>query len=95
VELSADTVRPRFLGYAGNLSTTGVFIQSLLPRAPGTRLEMRLHLPDRAASPLLCVGEVVWTRAYRGIIGGGPGMGVRFLEASAAALQALERVTAD
>ncbi len=92
VESVRDGDVPRFLGYVGNLSTTGAFVQSAQPRQPGTRLELRVHLPDPVRAPVVCVGEVVWARGYAGILGPGPGMGIRFLEVTLSAIEALERI---
>jgi hypothetical protein len=92
VESLGDHERPRFLGYAANLSPTGAFVQSTRPRPPGTRLELRLHLPDPVQAPVSCVGEVVWARGYEGVLGPGPGMGIRFLEVAPSAIEALERI---
>jgi hypothetical protein len=90
VELARDGDRPRFLGYVENLSTTGAFIQSARPRTAGTRLPMRLYLPGPGDEPIVCLSEVVWSRGYGGAEKRSPGMGVRFLEIEAAALEMLD-----
>jgi hypothetical protein len=87
----ADGDSPRFLGYAGNLSTTGLFVQSLVPRSPGARIDLRIHLPTPAREVVTCVGEVVWAQAR--IVGPEhpPGMGIRFVAVAPEGLEALER----
>jgi uncharacterized protein (TIGR02266 family) len=92
VELAREGRRPCFLGYAENLSATGAFIQSAQPRAAGSRLQMRLYLPGPGEAPIVCVGEVVWTRGFGAVERRSPGMGVRFLEIAPAAIEALERL---
>ena len=90
-ETARRTDRPRFLGYVGNLSTSGAFVQSLRPRPPGTRLTFRIHLPQPGSDPLDCIGEVVWVRgtADRELA---PGMGIRFRRVAPPGVEALARV---
>ena len=70
----------RFLGYAANVSETGLFVQCSNPRAVGTHLNIQLHLPARTEGGCKIVvnGEasVVWTRGHGK--SGAPGMGIRF-----------------
>ncbi len=84
--------RARYLGYAQDLSASGLFVQTTRPRQPGTRIEFRLHLPGSGTEPVGCVGEVVWTRGYGGRLGPAPGMGIRFLELDARAFDTLARL---
>jgi hypothetical protein len=90
VELLRKGDRPCFLGYVENLSATGAFIQSARPRTAGSRLEMRLYLPQPDTAPIACLGEVVWTRDFGSARRGSPGMGVRFLEIAPGAIELLE-----
>ena len=92
VEIALDGDRPRFLGYGADLSTTGVFVQSMRPKEPGTVLGIRLHLPSPASEAIVCVGEVMWTRGYSGPYGRSPGMGLRFLDLPASSLEILARL---
>ena len=85
--------RPRFLGYGANLSTTGIFVQTMRPKEPGTVLGIRLHLPAPASEAIVCVGEVIWTRGYSGRNGPSSGMGLRFLDLPASSLELLSRVS--
>jgi Tfp pilus assembly protein PilZ len=73
-------VRPRFLGYAENVSESGVFVQCSNPRAFGSRFLMRLHLPGSPPRGICCQAEVIWTRGYSGVHGPCAGMGIRFVE---------------
>jgi len=67
-----------FLGYGANLSETGVFIQSLAPRPPGTRLRLILHLGGPTGTRICSEAEVRWTRGYGGKKAPSAGMGLRF-----------------
>ena len=87
--------RPRFIGYAGDLSVTGVFVQSTRPRTPGERVDLCIYLPDPVKQAVMCVGEVVWTRGYRGAVHPAPGMGIRFVAIEAEGVEALARFCAE
>jgi hypothetical protein len=67
-----------FLGYAANISETGVFVQSLAPRPPGTRLHLVLHLGGANGARICSDAEVRWCRGYGGKKGPSAGMGMRF-----------------
>ena len=67
-----------FLGYGANISETGVFVQSLAPRPPGTRLRLVLHLGGATGTPICSDAEVRWSRGYGGKKGPSAGMGMRF-----------------
>jgi hypothetical protein len=80
VELVGDGARgPRFLGYVGNLSATGAFLQCGSPRELGTRLKLKIHARKSHRS-LYAEVEVRWARGYNGRSGPCPGMGVQFLD---------------
>lgn len=68
-----------FLGYAANLSETGVFIQSLALRPPGTRLRLVLHVGGAEDRRICSDAEVRWTRRYGGKRAPSAGMGLRFV----------------
>ena len=72
--------RPSFLGYAANLSETGLFVQCVNPRPEGTRLRVRLHLPMCEGGPLVAEAEVRWTRGYSGKLGPSAGMGLALMD---------------
>ena len=72
--------------YITDISTTGIFVRTNAPEAPGTRLNVRFtpHAGEdiRDAEPLELEGEVIWVNPYRpghknSIY---PGMGVRFVD---------------
>ena len=67
-----------FAGYATNLSTSGIFIQTTNPKKPGTRITIQFTLPTK--QKIAGLAEVVWTREYTGKEIRHPGMGMRFLE---------------
>lgn len=64
--------------YATNVSSLGIFIQTLEPTPPGTPVELEFGSVD-SRGPLTVLGQVVWVNPYRP--GGenlNPGMGIRF-----------------
>ncbi|HVV86229.1 MAG TPA: PilZ domain-containing protein [Kofleriaceae bacterium] len=72
-----------------DLSATGIFVRTLEPMPPGTRVNLRLSGPaldDSAigspARQLTVEGEVAWVNPYRpGALGNlDPGIGVRFVD---------------
>ena len=67
-----------FLGYAANLSETGVFVQCLAPRPTGTRLRLVLHMAGSKGPQIHSEAEVRWVRNYRGKRAASAGMGMRF-----------------
>lgn len=75
-----DGARPRFLGYAANLSETGVFINCMNPRPEGTRVRVVLHMPGLSQRRFSSIAEVCWTRGYGGSEGHPAGMGLRFVD---------------
>ena len=68
-----------FLGYGTNLSESGVFVQSLAPREPGTRLKLVMHFAGRAGTTIATDAEVRWARGYQGKRAASAGMGLRFV----------------
>ena len=66
--------------YIKDISALGIFIQTLDPESPGTRLNLRFVTPS-VADPFVVDGEVVWINAFRpgDITNINPGMGIRFL----------------
>jgi hypothetical protein len=82
VECVGDAARgPRYLGYASDLSSTGLFLQTPALRDPGTRLKVKIHA-RRRGRPIYAEIEVRWSRGYGGRPGPCPGMGVEFVELS-------------
>lgn len=79
IECTRDGKRgPYFLGYASNLSETGVFVQCLAPRPPGTRLSLLLHFSGSKGPQIRSDAEVRWVRRYSGKRAPSAGMGLRF-----------------
>jgi type IV pilus assembly protein PilZ len=77
---SGDTF---LFSYITNISVMGIFIQTLEPHTPGTRLHLRFTPPAETADAQATIeleGEVVWINPFRpGGDNPNPGMGVRFL----------------
>lgn len=79
IECAGESSRgPHFLGYAANLSETGMFVQSLALRPPGTKLRLVLHLAGSKGPEIHSEAEVRWTRSYQGKRAASAGMGLRF-----------------
>ena len=71
-----------FFGYAKDISTSGLFIETSNPRPVGTRVPLKFSLPQSDAK-IACLGEVIWARDYKGARQPAPGMGIRFVEIAA------------
>lgn len=77
---SGDTF---LFSYITNISVMGIFIQTLDPMMPGTRLRLRFAPPPEADAgepgAIELEGEVVWINPFKpGGDNPNPGMGVRF-----------------
>lgn len=71
-----------FFGYAKNLSRGGLFMATVNPLEPGTRVRVELTLPPLGSRALTCDCEVVWKRHYHAGSPHEPGMGLRFVDLS-------------
>lgn len=70
--------------YLFNLSVGGLFIKTDAPLEQGSRIYLKVFLPDRG-EPLEVVGEVMWSHKKEKEMSGKkfpPGMGVQFLDLS-------------
>jgi uncharacterized protein (TIGR02266 family) len=77
-----------------DISETGIFLRTLEPLPPGTRLNLRFRPEDELAieEDLFVVeGEVIWVNPYRpdALANLDPGMGVRFVALHAPVRQRL------
>ena len=65
--------------YITDISTTGIFVRTTAPEAPGTHLNLRFS--SESAETLEAEGEVIWVNPYRPGTPDNlhPGMGIRFL----------------
>ena len=65
--------------YITDISTTGIFVRTTTPEAPGTQLNLRFS--SEHAGPIEVEGEVIWVNPYRPGTPDNlhPGMGIRFL----------------
>lgn len=68
-----------FFGYADNLSTSGLFIQTINPKAAGTRFSIEFILPG-SQQKIECQVEVMWKRDFVPGSHFKPGMGLRFID---------------
>jgi uncharacterized protein (TIGR02266 family) len=69
----------------GNVSLGGIYFEQTIPHALGTKVTLRFSLPG-SPDTIEAAGEIVNTPQVKN----GLGMGLRFTEVSAEALQALE-----
>lgn len=76
--------RKTLFGYAKNLSRGGLFVATVKPREPGEEFLIELTLPMNPRHTLRCRCEVVWKRHFLRKDSNEPGMGLRFLDLSAA-----------
>lgn len=77
--------RKVFFGYSKNLSRSGMFIATVNPLEPGSRVKVELPLPPPLSGSVSCECEVIWKRSYSRNASYEPGMGMRFLDLSDAA----------
>ena len=84
---------PRFVGYSGNVSRSGIMVRTIRVFAPGTVLRLELKFPDRT---FLVRGEVVWAREgpVQLLSTGRIGMGINFVSPPQDFLSFLEQVSA-
>ncbi len=78
--------------WSGNVSRGGVFIRTPEPLAPGRRVLLEVSLPG--GTPLEATGRVAWARRVLAPPGEHEeaGVGIEFLGAAAAGLEALEQL---
>jgi uncharacterized protein (TIGR02266 family) len=78
--------------WCGNVSRGGVFIRTPEPLAPGRRVLVEVSLPD--GTPLEATGKVAWARRVLAPPGDHEeaGVGIEFLGATSAGLEALDRL---
>jgi uncharacterized protein (TIGR02266 family) len=69
IEYSSDS--PSVTRRLTDLSTDGLFIDTMSPLPPGTLLSVRFNLPGDPL-PLVVLGEVAWSQEHLG-------MGVKFM----------------
>lgn len=77
-----------FFGYATNISTSGIFIQTPNPKEPGLRMSLSFVLPQ-TKQKISCLAEVTWIVDYTTQTGPSPGMGLKFSEISEEAAEAI------
>lgn len=88
LEVSMSSDHNFYAGFAENLSEGGVFVATHSLKAVGSVVELSIHLPG-ADAPVRMRGEVRWVREYRDGSEVPPGIGIRFLELGAEAVQAI------
>lgn len=90
LDLSLGSAQNFYAGVVENVSVGGVFIATHLCRPVGEQVEITIHLTD-GDEPVRGVGEVRWVRALSEPDDLPPGMGIRFVELSEGAREAIER----
>jgi uncharacterized protein (TIGR02266 family) len=83
-----------YAGFAENISSGGLFVATYVQRPKGDRMEIKLNLPG-CPEPICAVGEVRWVRVFSERSNVPPGLGIRFIELSAADQAAIERFLKD
>jgi len=94
VEIDVTSDHNFYAGISFDLSEGGVFVATHLNKPIGTIIDIALRLPG-AASPLRCVGEVRWVRAFREDSESPPGLGVRFVLLEPGAREAIQGFLAE
>jgi uncharacterized protein (TIGR02266 family) len=82
-----------FFGYASNLSSSGMFIQTPSPKEIGTQVRLSFLLPT-SKEKVVAAAEVVWIRNYSGK-GSSPGMGLKFVEISAELARSIQKFVSE
>jgi len=92
VQVRYGVGEPRFIGYSGNISRTGVMVRAARVFPPGTVLDIELKFPDHI---FRLRGEVVWARegSYQWVLVGRVGMGINFIEPPEDLLRHLETMS--
>jgi uncharacterized protein (TIGR02266 family) len=83
-----DHADPHFLGYARNVSESGIFLQCPLPPPVGTHMQLLLGVPGQPDRLCASRSEVVWVREHRAEQSLPAGMGVRLQGMDASVEQA-------
>ena len=78
-QVRVETEREVFFGYATNISSSGIHVQTVNPRSPGLKVRLRFNLPGDQGT-IDCFGEVAWSREYDSRTCRQPGMGVKFVD---------------
>ncbi|HEY4104448.1 MAG TPA: TIGR02266 family protein [Polyangiaceae bacterium] len=68
-----------YAGLAQNLSAGGVFVATHRVQKVGSKIDLKLSLPDSDETYDL-IGEVRWVRVYNEASDTPPGLGIRFFE---------------
>jgi uncharacterized protein (TIGR02266 family) len=77
-----------YAGFAENLSAGGVFIATHNLKPVGSKIDLRINLPDGAQ--VRAAGDVRWIRIFNEHSDTPPGLGVRFTDLDAASVSAVQ-----
>jgi hypothetical protein len=80
LQVKMDDAGKSFFGYARNISRSGMFIPVTVPREPGSRFLVEIHLPAPINRDIRCTCEVVWKRTFSAKSQESPGMGLKFID---------------
>lgn len=89
LKVTEEGKKEHLFGYAKNISRSGLFIQSVNPRAAGERFTISFNIPNTEIQ-VRCQCEVVWMRKYHPKASVEPGYGIRFLDLSAGVADAID-----
>ena len=91
VEVRYGLEEPRFIGYSGNVSKSGIMVRAVRVFPPGSILTLELKLPG--GTVVRARGVVVWAREGppQWVTTGRIGMGITFIESPPELLAHLDR----
>jgi uncharacterized protein (TIGR02266 family) len=91
-EIAVDIVSEHnfYAGLSLNISEGGLFVATHVEYKVGTRLEIRLLLPDDE-EPTAIMTEVRWVRPHNADADGSAGMGLRFVDLAPAVLEKVSK----
>jgi uncharacterized protein (TIGR02266 family) len=91
-EIEVDIVSEHnfYAGLSLNISEGGLFVATHVEYKVGTRLEIRLLLPEDE-EPTAIMTEVRWVRPHNADADGSPGMGLRFVDVPAPILEKISK----
>jgi uncharacterized protein (TIGR02266 family) len=90
LEVNVQSEHNFYAGLAENLSAGGLFIATHTLQKVGSRIELSLRMPD-CEQVFQIAGEVRWVRVYNETSDTSPGLGIRFVELPAGAIEAIGR----
>ncbi len=82
--------RKYFFGYAKNISTSGIFIQTVAPKDVACEFSIEFTIP-KTDILVKCRCKVIWSRTYKKAGQFEPGMGLSFLDLDPAVAERIDQ----